>query len=638
MKSEIILLYEPEQLDVVISYFGREKLREGKLSIIALEYEVEILLKERGIPYNSIQKYLKIDNLKHIHKKASLFLGRLYRAPEMIFFQHSGIPLLENKGQHLLHYLKEILYYMEIINCIFDNYPNIKKLWVPQSKHNSFISPTSGPVAPFAYRIPIDITKLLGEKRSVSVSILPCNKRQLIRRRLRFAFRKGITFLLEQVLLIINFIITLARPPQKIKIFVIDHWRNIRFFIEKMDNIELVMMVRKEILKMGLRQVWEKRARFHHPKDFLTPEIRKTVRNKQEQFRSTWSALGDKPKFSEIFYYQNISFWPLIKHVLDDLILKDSRGVICEIESIKELLLHFSINRVLLRASAKDEFYLTAKVASQLKIPSIELQHGLVTPNRTFVYFSPVRVDYFVAYGKLTKKILIADDNDPRQIIEVGSPRFDSYLTKSYNQQSLEELRVKLKIDTSRPVILVIPPAVRNPIKSRDCNTYEAVEILRALAALGTAISGIQIILKLRPSNMNVRFYRKAAREIFKDNVIIAQYEDMKSLIYLSDVIVSCKSTVILEAMIIGKPVVLYMIRGGPSQFQLFKEGGAIRIAHTLKDLLPEVRSLIFKDELRKNLVRKAKEFLEKNYLFDGKSYLRVIKLLRERKLNNKEY
>ena len=437
------------------------------------------------------------------------------------------------------------------------------------------------------------------------------------------------TFLFEQGLYLVNFITTVSRPPQKLKIFAIDHWRNIKPFIEKMDDVELVMMVRKEIKNMGW-EIWRKRVRFCHPKSFLTSQIREIAHDKQIEFCSQWQVLGNNPKFSEIFYYQDVSFWPIVKKFLDHLITEDAERVICEIESIKRLLLHFSINRVLLRATTKDEFYLTAKIASQLKIPSIEVQHGLVNSERAYLW-TPIKVNYFAAYGKLTKEILANNQNDPQRIIEVGSPRFDRYFTQKDNNQNIEVLQTNLNIDPSRPVILLIVPAIIDP--TEGFYAYNLIKIFRILAKLQDKIPNVQILLKLRPIKEKEEFFQKVIAEIFKENAIIAQYENMEELIRLSDVVLSYESTVIIEAMIIGKPVVIFyhtMMGKGVSPFELFEKAGAIRIAHTPEELLAHTHSLISDDKARKDLVENADTFLKKNYRFDGKSSDRIIRILKK--------
>ena len=628
MDFKIIILYEPEQIDVVLSHFGKEALiAEDNFRIIALNYEVALALRQRRIPHHSLQEYITMDSFHDLNKHALQFGHRWLSVPEMDFFQHSGIRLGEVRRLDLINYIVPILYYLEVMSSILDSYSDITQLYIPQS--SQFIPSTAGPIASFAYRIPVDIAILFGKIKGIPVSVLPFNKQQFNKERMLSLRRRIVTFLFEQGLHVVNFIITITRPRQGLKIFVIDHWRNIRPFMRKMNNVELVMMERKEIKKMGWQQVWKKRARFVHREDFITSNIRKIAHNKQIEFRSAWQVFGDKPKFSEIFCYQGISYWPVIKPVFDYIVTKHAEQMICEIESIKRLLSHFSINRVLLRSSSKDHFYLTAKLASQLKIPSIELQHGLLDSETALWCFAPVRVDCFAAYGKLTKEILIRNYSDPQRIFEVGSSRFDRYLTQKPDKQSIEVLRTHLNIDPSFPVILLIVPAMINLIRPWIYTSFDVVEIFRRFRKLQHEIKGLQIIVKLRPTSIQEKFYREAAAEIFKKNAIITQYQDLKPLLQLSNVVVSPNSTIILEAMIIGKPVILYTIRGGASQFQLFERAGALRIARNLDELFSQTHSLIFDKNAQEQLIKNARIFLEKNYRFDGKSSARIIKLLR---------
>jgi len=629
MAPRIILLYEPEQIDIVLSYLDKESpLRQEDLHIIALNYEVELILKERGISYYSIQNYLEPAEVKDPEDYAIKILQDWLNAAELDFFQYHGIRLLETRGRDvLMHYIRMILFYLNWMNCIFKKYSKINKIYIPQS--SQFIPSTAGPVAPFTYRILVDVVMLFGKVKGISVSVLPLNKQQFSKGRMLSLRRRIVTFLFEQGLHISNFIITISRPPQKLKIFVIDHWRNIKPFIQKMDNVELVMMVRKEIKNMEW-EIWNKRVRFCHPKDFLTADIRKIACNKQMEFRSAWQAHGDNPKFSKTFYYQGISFWPVVKFLLDYLIMKDAERVICEIESIKRLLLHFSINRVLLRAAVKDEFYLTAKIASQLKIPSLEVQHGLVIPERVSLW-TPIKVDYLAVYGKLTREILVNNNNEPRRIVEVGSPRFDQYLIKKSSSNNTVRLRESLNINSSRPVVLIVAPGIMSPIEGAFFTSYELRDFFLAVAKLQDKLSDVQIIIKLRPTTLKEEFYRKLISEVFQKKVIVAQYENTGDLIDLSDVVLSYKSTVILEAMIFNKPVILFTLGKGTSGFQLSEKTGAIRIAYTLEELFAHTRSLISDEKARKDLVKNANAFLKKHYLFDGKSSDRIINLLKNK-------
>ncbi len=626
MDFEIIILYEPEQVEVALSCFNKRELAtRDKLRIVALDYEVEIALRQRGIPYISLQEYFTSDS-GGLGRYALQISQKWFKAPEMDFFQHHNIGLLEVRGPDFVYYLKLILYYLEALSCVLDRHPNISKLWIPES--SQFVPLTAGPVAPFAYKVPVDVAMLLGKARGISVSALPCNKQQFYKQRALSLRRRLITFFFERVLRIVNFLTNITRPPQELKLFVIDHWRNIGSFIRKMNNVELVMMERKEILKMG-RQFWKKRARFYHRKDFITPNIRKIAYDKQARFRSIWDGLSASPKFPEIFRHKDISFWPVVKQAVNHIITKDAEQMICEIESIKRLLKHFSINRILLRASFHDHFYVIAKLARQMGIPSLELQHGLENSESVFGY-SPDRVECFAAYGKLTKEIFINQRNDPQRIAKVGSPRFDRYIRQKSDRQTVETLRTRLNLDPSHPVILLIVPLVMAPVMSWTYNSYNIVEIFQSVRKAQKEMPELQVVLRPRSVGLREQFCQKVAAEIFKKDAIIAEYEDIKTLLTLSDVVVSSRSTVVLEAMIIGKPVILFTMKGGVAQFQLFEDAGALRIAHTAEEISTHIHSLIFNSKAREEMIKNASAFLKENYLFDGKSSARIVEILKK--------
>lgn len=618
MKSKIILLYEPEQIKRILSCFGKDRLAK-EFSLIALEYDVESLLKQCNIPYFSLEEHLRPDSFSMTHANACDYVRKLYNFPGLNFLNYSDIPLLEVKGPYLLHYIKQILYYMEIMDCVLNNHTNVNEIIIPESY--VFMPETAGRIASFTVKALEDVVKLVGKQKKIFVSVIPAKKKRATVTITRSLINRIVSFLFELAFFFVNQLISFFKKKKEIRIFVADHWRNVKPFIEKMNNVELVMMERKQIKAVGWK-IWKNRTRFYRPRDFINSEIKKIALEQQEVMHKKWLDLDTGFEFSKKFIYKGFSFWPLIHQILYNIIEYQAKDIISEIEGLSNLFTSLSINRILLRTSSKNHFYIASKLSFNLKIPSIELQHGLIDAERTFIYYSPVKVDYFASYGKLTKEILIRDNNDPQKIIEVGSPRFDNYL-------NVKPKSLSLTINPFFPVVLFIPPAARTSIKPRPFTSYDTAEIFQVLADLQQEIKGLQVILKLRPTSIKERFYMDLAKEIFKDNAIIAQYEDMKSLIYLSNVVVSCKSTVVLEAMIIGKPVIVFTtVRDPISQFQWFEKSNAIKVSRSLNQFLNISRSLINDQKAQKKLVENADVFLKKNYMFDGKSSSRISQIL----------
>jgi CDP-glycerol glycerophosphotransferase (TagB/SpsB family) len=117
-------------------------------------------------------------------------------------------------------------------------------------------------------------------------------------------------------------------------------------------------------------------------------------------------------------------------------------------------------------------------------------------------------------------------------------------------------------------------------------------------------------------------------RDTLGEKYILAQYENMQELFSISNAVISCFSTVALEAMIAQKPVILDGTNANDlmiieSHFLPYEKANAVRIARTGEELVLHASTLIVSKEAQK-LTSSAKEFLRKNYCFDGKASERM--------------
>ena len=92
--------------------------------------------------------------------------------------------------------------------------------------------------------------------------------------------------------------------------------------------------------------------------------------------------------------------------------------------------------------------------------------------------------------------------------------------------------------------------------------------------------------------------------------------------------VITGSSTVVLEAMLAQRPVLLYLPNAIDRDFDVFADAKAVLMARTREELLNHARFLM-EEAHRKELVQRASEFLRKNFMLDGKSSERVAALIR---------
>jgi hypothetical protein len=286
---------------------------------------------------------------------------------------------------------------------------------------------------------------------------------------------------------------------------------------------------------------------------------------------------------------------------------------------------------VILRStvSSQTHFVVLAQVAKNRGVPSIEMQHGLE-------YYGPGsvslrhRAKYTGVYGPLTKRQYESLEDKSTTPVIIGSPRFDVYA-------SVRE-RVEKKLKPEPLSILCVAPAVDPGGDSPD--TYDTEDYYKAVAASVRDIPNVSVTIKFRPGPNRDVFVKKVLEEAFKDiSYTIAQFERFDELYPKHDIVISCYSTALIEALQCGKPVIYLGLSNvqsmmGRHHFAEYEAAHAMQIATTVSELTDVIRLLTKKHE-REILSDGARAFLKSEYLFDGHSRERavafIMKLVEER-------
>lgn len=163
---------------------------------------------------------------------------------------------------------------------------------------------------------------------------------------------------------------------------------------------------------------------------------------------------------------------------------------------------------------------------------------------------TPHLSDIICVYGELDKIYLTEKGVNSDKILIRGSPKYDSVMRKSF--QYLTQLkdhftgRIHVISDKKKKILLTT-----NPISNKSNRV-----ILNTVTNVVKKLRGVQLIVKLHP-NQNGFFIRNTLKEL-NCNVIIIKDVDIFKILKTADlVLINPESSVILDSMIIGTPVVL---------------------------------------------------------------------------------
>lgn len=595
-----------------------------KCEVVALDYELELELKKRDIAFSSLRKLtVSIEGEREPIEYTRRLANEWYMSPDLAFFRHEGILLGEPHAGALHQYFGALIYYFSLLEQLFA-LPGTTLVSIPESFRPALA--TADPTAVFKNRLPTDVAQLLAEQKKVACQIIPAPIVGRTRGWVSASVQDLSQTVVRMLVHALNGIITVARRPRPIKLLSTDPWSRIEPFIKNMDDVELIMTRRQEIKNMQ-GAIWRTRARFHHRHDFVDRAARTLARQKAREFGQAWDMLGSAPSLAGSFAYHGVSFWPIVREVLSAIVKDNSEDAVATIENTKRLIAHYGVNCILLFSSVKGYNNLIARLAERLDIPSIELQHATEVTEASHPY-ARLNSRYLLAYGGLTKKTYERFGVEPWRIIECGSPRFDSYATP-IPEEKLVHFRTRLHLSGPYLNALMLLPQIHLSLEPGSFTSYSLQETVEAYARLHKKHLELRFLLRPRPSPWREGFYnREETLALFPGETRLVQYENMQMLLAVSDIVVSGNSTVVLEAMLMHRPVIIYLPRIIDEEFRAFEDAGAVRIARTEEDLHVQVAALN-SGQCRAALVARADRFLRENFVLDGKSAERVAALIR---------
>ncbi len=215
----------------------------------------------------------------------------------------------------------------------------------------------------------------------------------------------------------------------------------------------------------------------------------------------------------------------------------------------------------------------TEKIFSKIKndIPVILLQHAFANYTKSISYFD-ILDDYHLikhkiaVWGDVIKDYLIHVKAIPEnKIIVSGSPKYDSYSKIKKNKKSQ-----KIMLVTLRPII--------THMEGPRIELYEKYEkTLHKLIQISKDVENLQIIFKLHPQQ---NISNQIIINMIKGNegIKILQFEPIKELLADCDLHVNIApdnfdaSSVILEAMMMGKPTLNIQLQKNDIEFEFIKD------------------------------------------------------------------
>jgi CDP-glycerol glycerophosphotransferase (TagB/SpsB family) len=216
--------------------------------------------------------------------------------------------------------------------------------------------------------------------------------------------------------------------------------------------------------------------------------------------------------------------------------------------------------------------------------------------------------------GESTKQEFL---KDTKKIVVTGQPRFDN-LARAEKLFDGGAIRTKFGLTLDDKILLWTTES--------GLSLEESAKNVSAVYDAVNSLGNIRLVIKLHPAeDQEAPVYRKNSTYT---PLIVKGNQDLSELLYICDLMMTKSSTTVLEAAILGKPVIVLNLSGKPDVIPYVEKGVAVGV-YREEDLASAIQNVLYDTEVRERLSKEQSKFAYENtYVQDGKASERVAELI----------
>ena len=365
-------------------------------------------------------------------------------------------------------------------------------------------------------------------------------------------------------------------------------------------------------------------------KDLFGKKDLKEIEESKQIFYEKIFNFWEDPNLNKIFKNNDLEFWAIIKNDLKEVFIKRINEYVESIFFAKKIFSKINISCILSLYDIGE----TEKVFLESKnenCKSFLLEHGFslfFNDSKTFATLRSYDTfrDNIVVWSSQQKQFLISNYKiDSNKIFDIGSPRHDSLIKIKEKKKKKETIQV-----------LIAPTPIVTLQGFDTSDIHEKFEnVIIKLCKIFENLENVKMVFKLHPSQSGHNNEIKQIIQKYSKKIPIYLLNPISELIQESDVVITITpegwspSTIILESMILQKPVMNIVLDEKMYEFDYIKQGAIIAIPHSA-DLKNEIKQILFDQELKKELLINSRIFVKKFLKNPGLASKKLADLMKE--------
>jgi len=349
---------------------------------------------------------------------------------------------------------------------------------------------------------------------------------------------------------------------------------------------------------------------------YIDKDLERKVYQKARRMLVSWHRLQDESSLRESLIYQNIFLLDFFKDTFS----------FCFKYSFDKLIRYTEVTKRVIQVEKPDVIVVmddrssfgkaVVRTCDLVGVPTLIVQHGAHSDQP---HYGPTYATKMSVYGNFTRRVLVKKGVSPEKIVLTGAPQWDELIL----EQGIPRERFcrQMGLVKNKGIILLSTAIVFD----RDVGKKLVAGVINAVREFPQ----MQLLIRAHPSQSEpVSLYKAIADEIGVSDVVVFKKPHDYDSIRACDILITQYSTVAIDAMIAGKPVITINLTNGPDPMPYAESGAAIGV-YRAEDIAPAIRSILTDPSVQQRLAQGRKRFLcEHLYKADGKASRRVADLI----------
>lgn len=364
---------------------------------------------------------------------------------------------------------------------------------------------------------------------------------------------------------------------------------------------------------------------FVHVNRYSDARVHREVRRATAAIRAGWERIRRSPALADAFSHRGVAFADLAEADLAGTMLLQLPWAVRCYEEMAAVLASVRPAVVCLYAESSGWGRAAVAACRAASVPTVAIQHGIVYPK----YYSyrhgadesdaPVP-DATALFGASARRLLVHLGHPrPESLVLTGSPRFDE-LHERARSCDREALRRRLGASEGQPLLAVASRfrAIRDTHSAIGTAFPSLVAAVRAL--------GVRCVVKPHPAESHGEYLAVIG---LSDPAIevLSPSADLLELLIAADALVTVESLSAVEALVIGRPVVILNM---PTHLGALVDAGVALGVDAGEDPTDALRRALVDAETRNALQHARALYLDELALgVDGQATRRIVDLLR---------